>query len=44
MIQFGSAGSGAGQLSGPGGITISNGFAYVADTGNNRVEKWAVLE
>jgi streptogramin lyase len=44
LIQFGSLGSGVGQLSSPSAIAISNGFAYVADTGNNRVEKWALLE
>ena len=41
LTQFGSSGSGPGQLSAPQGITATNGALYVADTGNNRVERWA---
>jgi DNA-binding beta-propeller fold protein YncE len=44
LIQFGTAGSGAGQLSSPQGIAIVGGAAYVADSGNNRVAKWGLLE
>jgi sugar lactone lactonase YvrE len=44
IMQFGSAGSGAGQFSNPQGIGVSGGSAYVVDNGNNRVEKWGVLE
>ena len=39
--QWGSSGSGDGQLNGPGGIAVdSAGNIYVADTGNNRVQKF----
>ena len=44
ITHFGSAGSGAGQFSSPQGIVVSGGQGYVVDSGNNRVEKWAVLE
>jgi sugar lactone lactonase YvrE len=40
LTQFGSAGSGPGQLSGPWGIAATNGSLYIADTANNRVERW----
>ncbi len=40
--QFGTAGSGPGQLNGIGGIAISGaGELYVADSGNNRVEEFS---
>lgn len=40
--QFGSAGTGDGQLSNPRGVAVgqSSGDVYVADTGNARVEKF----
>ena len=44
ITQFGSSGSGAGNFSGPLGIAVAGGQAYVVDTGNNRVEKWEVWE
>src|SRR6185503_3906962 len=39
---FGSAGSGAGQLSDPASVSINNstGDVYVADNGNNRIEQF----
>jgi RHS repeat-associated protein len=36
----GKAGSGEGELSRPGGIVVSGGHVYVADSGNNRVEEF----
>jgi DNA-binding beta-propeller fold protein YncE len=44
MTQFGSTGFGTGQFSSPQGIAISDGLAYVVDNGNDRAEKWAILE
>jgi DNA-binding beta-propeller fold protein YncE len=44
IIAFGSAGSGSGQFSKPWGIGVAGGPAYVADNGNNRVQRWAVAE
>jgi sugar lactone lactonase YvrE len=43
LAQWGSAGSGDGQLSDPSGIAInqSTGNIYVGDTGNNRVEEFS---
>lgn len=40
--QFGSAGSGSGQLAGPWGLAVdpSSGDLYVVDGSNNRVEKF----
>src|SRR6185312_1422295 len=39
--QFGSHGSGDGQLSGARGVAVSpDGSIYVADQGNNRIEKF----
>ena len=39
---FGSTGSGNGQFSGPNGVAVdqSSGDVYVADSGNNRIEKF----
>ncbi len=42
VIKFGAAGSGSGQFSKPWGIGLAGGSAYVADNGNNRVQRWAV--
>jgi tripartite motif-containing protein 71 len=44
ITQFGTKGSGTGQFWYPWGLTVAAGTAYVPDTGNNRVEKWAVVE
>lgn len=42
LRQFGTAGSGNGQLSKPHGIAIDkNGNVWVADTGNNRMEEFS---
>jgi DNA-binding beta-propeller fold protein YncE len=40
--QFGSGGSGKGQFNNPVGVAVdpSNGDVYVADLGNDRVEKF----
>jgi NHL repeat-containing protein len=42
-LSFGSAGSGAGQTSGPQGIAVDNstGDVFVADTGNKRIDVFA---
>jgi tripartite motif-containing protein 71 len=41
LLQFGSKGSGAGQFSYPGGLTVnSKRELWVTDPGNNRVEAW----
>jgi RHS repeat-associated protein len=41
ISQFGTKGSGAGQLAEPAGIAInSTGDAYIADTGNYRLQEW----
>lgn len=42
--QFGSAGSGLGQLKGPGGVGSHGSSVYVLDKGNSRVEKWSLGE
>jgi hypothetical protein len=34
----------AAQFSSPQGIAVSGGLAYVVDIGNNRTEKWVVVE
>jgi YD repeat-containing protein len=39
--QFGSKGSGEGQLAGPSGVVIVEGELYVSDTGNNRVVEFS---
>jgi RHS repeat-associated protein len=40
-FRFGTSGSGNGQLSAPEGVTVdASGNAWVADTGNNRVEEF----
>jgi sugar lactone lactonase YvrE len=44
ITQFGSSGTGNGQFWYPWGVALSGGSAYVTDTGNSRVEKWAVSE
>jgi DNA-binding beta-propeller fold protein YncE len=36
---FGALGSGPGQLSGPQGVAVSGSALFVADTGNNRIQK-----
>jgi DNA-binding beta-propeller fold protein YncE len=41
ITAFGSAGSGAGQLSSPRGVAVSSsGTVFVADTGNKRLQEW----
>ena len=41
FIKWGTAGSGDGQFKGPRGIAIdSSGNVYIADTGNNRIQKF----
>jgi sugar lactone lactonase YvrE/phosphodiesterase/alkaline phosphatase D-like protein len=44
IIAFGAAGTGSGQFSKPWGIGLAGGSAYVADGGNNRLQRWAVAE
>ena len=40
--EWGSAGNGDGQFSGPHGIVVdAHGKIFVADTGNNRIQKFA---
>ena len=41
LSQFGSAGSGNGQLSAPRGVAASAADVYVADSENNRVVEWS---
>ncbi len=41
IAQFG-AGGGAPGFSGPWGIALSGSWAYVADSGNDRVQRWAL--
>jgi DNA-binding beta-propeller fold protein YncE len=40
IAEWGSVGLGSGQLSQPHGISIGSGYLYVADTGNNRIQKF----
>ena len=41
VLQWGSNGTGEGQFSGPHGIEVdADGNVYIADTGNNRVQKF----
>jgi RHS repeat-associated protein len=42
-MQFGTSGSGNGQFSSPWGVTrnASTGYAYVVDSGNNRVQRFS---
>lgn len=41
VTTFGATGSGAGQFVEPDGVTVSQtGMVYVADTANNRIERW----
>ncbi len=41
VMQWGTPGNGPGQLAGPHGIVVApNGDLYVADTGNNRVQRF----
>ena len=41
ITQWGVAGSGPGQFSAPAGVAVDHaGFVYVADTGNNRIQKF----
>ena len=41
VLEWGSLGAGEGQFSGPHGIEVdAEGNVYVADTGNNRVQKF----
>lgn len=35
-----SFGTGPGQVTSPYGVVVSDGFVYVSDTGNDRVQKW----
>jgi DNA-binding beta-propeller fold protein YncE len=39
---MGSCGSGTNQMSGPRGIAVLNGTAWVADVNNNRIQRWDV--
>ena len=42
--QWGGSGSGAGQFSSPGGVAVDGaGNIFVADTGNNRIQKYTFL-
>lgn len=43
VTQFGGTGSGAEQMSAPGGVAVDpgSGDVYVADTGNNRIDKYS---
>jgi len=42
VTAFGSAGSGEKQFSAPRGVALSGNAVFVADTENNRVQKWLV--
>jgi tripartite motif-containing protein 71 len=43
ITTFGSAGQGAGELSGPEGIAVgSSGVIFIADTLNQRIEEWVL--
>jgi sugar lactone lactonase YvrE len=44
LAQFGTYGGGAGQLNYPQGVAVAGGWVYVVDGGNNRMQKWAVVE
>jgi tripartite motif-containing protein 71 len=41
LTQFGSAGSGAGQFSGPMNVAFAAGDVYVTDEGNNRIDEFS---
>ena len=43
LDEWGSAGTGDGQVSGPAGIAVNHlsGNVYVADTGNNRIQEFS---
>jgi DNA-binding beta-propeller fold protein YncE len=42
ILEWGSQGNGPGQVSGPHGIEVdADGIIYLADTGNNRIQKFA---
>lgn len=41
ITSWGEKGSGPGQLKEPGGISVDpSGYLYIADTGNQRIQKW----
>ena len=42
IAAFGSEGSGAGQFSDPEGVAVGSGHFFIADTGNDRIEEWAL--
>jgi sugar lactone lactonase YvrE len=45
LLQFGTPGSGNGQFSSPSGVAVAEGNnIYVADSGNNRIEKFVPIE
>ena len=39
---MGSCGNGTNQMAGPRGIAVQSGTAWVADVGNNRIQRWDV--
>ncbi len=42
VTAFGSSGVGTGQLAGPRGLAVGSGQIFVADSGNKRLEEWAL--